>query len=218
MNFKNKRILITAGPTWVAIDSVRVISNIATGRTGILLAQNLQDLGAKVTLVLGPIESCCLNPKIRLIRFKFFEDLRNIINDELRSKKYNILIHSAAVSDYQSKVKYHRKVGSGFKQWRLNLVPTVKIIDLIRKLDASLYLVGFKFEPQAKDSFFLAQARNLRKRVKANLVVANTIDKKNRYRAYVLNQGRRYGPISSRQGLARKLIKIMGDNLCRNLN
>jgi len=218
MNFKNKRILITAGPTWVPIDNVRVISNIATGKTGILLAQNLQDLGAKVTLVLGPAESCCLNKQIRLIRFRFFEDLRKIISAELKSKKYNILIHSAAVSDYRPKVKHNRKISSNLKQWRLNLVPTVKIIDLIRKLDASLYLVGFKFEPQAKDSFLLAQARNLRKRVKANLVVANTIDKKDRYRAYVINQGRRYGPISNREGLVRRLIKIIGDNLCRNLN
>jgi phosphopantothenoylcysteine decarboxylase/phosphopantothenate--cysteine ligase len=202
----------------VAIDSVRVISNIATGKTGILLAQNLQDLGAKVTLVLGPTESCCLNPKIRLIRFKFFEDLRNIITHELGGKKYNILIHSAAVSDYQPKVKYHRKVGSGLKQWRVNLVPTAKIIDLIRKFDPSLYLVGFKFEPQVKDSTLLIRARNLMERVQANLMVANTIDKKDHYRAYVINQGGHYGPISSRQGLARKLIKIMGDNLCRNLN
>jgi phosphopantothenoylcysteine decarboxylase/phosphopantothenate--cysteine ligase len=128
------------------------------------------------------------------------------------------LIHSAAVSDYQPKVKYHHKVGSGLKQWRVNLVPTAKIIDLIRKFDPSLYLVGFKFEPEAKDSTLLTRARNLMDHVKANLVVANTIDKKEHYRAYVINQGRRYGPISSRQGLARKLIKIMGDNLCRDLN
>ena len=57
MSLKNKRILITAGPTWVAIDSVRVISNIATGETGILLAKRLSLQGAKVTLALGP--SCC---------------------------------------------------------------------------------------------------------------------------------------------------------------
>jgi phosphopantothenoylcysteine decarboxylase/phosphopantothenate--cysteine ligase len=218
MNLKNKRVLITAGPTWVAIDKVRIISNTATGRTGILLAQNLKDLGAKVTLVLGPTESCCLNKKIRLIRFKFFEDLRNIITHELRSKKYNILIHSAAVSDYRPKVKHNRKISSNLKQWRLNLVPTVKIIDLVRRSYASLYIVGFKFEPQAKDSFLLTQARNLKKRVKANLVVANTIDKKDRYRAYVINQGGCYGPISNRAGLVRKLIKVIGDNLCRNLN
>jgi len=218
MNLKNKRVLITAGPTWVTIDKVRVISNTATGKTGILLAEKLQDLGAKVTLALGPVESCCLNKEIRLIRFKFFEDLRKIIGTELKSKRYNILIHSAAVSDYRPARKYNLKVGSGLKQWKVNLVPTIKIIDLIRDSDASLYLVGFKFEPQAKDSFLLAQARNLLLRVNANLVVANTIDKKNNYRAYILSPDRRYGPILSRQGLAGKLTKIIGEDVCSSLN
>ena len=51
---KNKKVLITAGPTWVPIDNVRVISNTATGETGILLSEKLKNLGAKVTLLLGP--------------------------------------------------------------------------------------------------------------------------------------------------------------------
>ncbi len=56
MSLNGKRILITAGPTWVPIDNVRVISNIATGTTGVLLAWQTSAQGAKVTLVLGPCE------------------------------------------------------------------------------------------------------------------------------------------------------------------
>lgn len=212
MNFKNKRILITAGPTWVAIDSVRVISNIATGRTGILLAQNLQDLGAKVTLVLGPTESCCLNQKIRLIRFKFFEDLRNIINDELRSKKYNILIHSAAVSDYRPALSYCRKVSSDRKLWRLDLVPTVKIIDLIKKIDSSIFLVGFKFEPGASKQLLLKKVRSLMNRAKLDLTVANSFHN-GRYMAYILSKNKTYGVFKNKTCLTRELIKIIGDSL-----
>ena len=73
MNLRKLRVLITAGPTWVAIDNVRVISNIATGETGKILAEKLASMGAKVTLLIGPGDLCCLKKNIRLIRFKFFE-------------------------------------------------------------------------------------------------------------------------------------------------
>ena len=50
MKLKNKRVLITAGPTWVKIDKVRVISNTASGKTGLLFADAFKRLGSKVTL------------------------------------------------------------------------------------------------------------------------------------------------------------------------
>ena len=110
MNLKNKRILITAGPTWVAIDKVRVISNIASGKTGVILAEKLNNCGAKVTLLMGPGECCCLNKKIRLVRFKFFADLKQTITRELKSNKYDVIIHSAAVSDYRVENVYSGKI------------------------------------------------------------------------------------------------------------
>lgn len=218
MSLKNKRILITAGPTWVPIDNVRVISNIATGETGILLAKNLQNLGAKVTLLLGPTETCCLNKGIKLIRFKFFEELRNIIIKELKSKQYDIVIHSAAVSDYRPQVIFRSKVKSGLKYWKINLVPTPKIIDLIKKIDSSLFLVGFKFEPGAEKDVLLKKSKDLLRQAHADLVVANTIDNKNLYKAYIISQDMIYGPVSNRRDLTARLIKAIGDNLCQNLN
>ena len=69
MGFKNKKILITAGPTWIAVDSVRVISNTASGETGQLLADRLAREGAKVTLVLGPVPNRLKNKKVKVIPF-----------------------------------------------------------------------------------------------------------------------------------------------------
>ena len=98
MNFKNKHILITAGPTWVPIDSVRVISNIATGQTGISLANQFSSLGAKVTLLLGPqANSIQINNDIKVINFKFFDELKQLLAKELKSKQLDLIIHSAAV-------------------------------------------------------------------------------------------------------------------------
>lgn len=214
---KNKRVLITAGPTWVPIDSVRVISNIATGKTGILLAEELQRLGAKVTLLLGPVETCCLSKNIRLIHFKFFEELKNIIIKELRSKKYDVFIHSAAVSDYRPLRVDSQKVKSGKKIWQINLVPTLKIIDLIGKFKPSLLLVGFKFEPQARKKALIAETKNLIKRAKIDLAVANTVDDKSRYRAYIINNYNQiYGPMLNKKSLVEKLSSLIGGNLWKD--
>lgn len=209
---KNKKILITSGPTWVPIDSVRVISNIATGETGVLLAEKLQCLGAKVTLLLGAVGACCLNKKIRLIRFKFFDELKNIIIKELNSKKYNIVIHSAAVSDYRPIKIYKQKVKSGMKKWCMDLVPTEKIIDLFKKIDQNIFLVGFKFEPNTNKEKLIRNARVLIQRARLNLAVANTISQ-GKYKAYILGREGINGPFLNRDYLIRDLIKALGENL-----
>ena len=205
-NLKNKRILITAGPTWVPIDKVRVISNIATGETGILLAEKLKDLGAKVTLLLGPIETCFLNKKIKLIRFRFFNELKNIMIKELKFRKYDIIIHSAAISDYKPAKTYSYKVKSGIKHWQLNLIPTEKIIDLLKRIDSSLFLVGFKFEWDTDKDKLIEKAKILMQHANLDLTVANTI-KKNEYQAYIISQKQTYGPIFSKNNLVDRLIK-----------
>jgi phosphopantothenoylcysteine decarboxylase/phosphopantothenate--cysteine ligase len=210
MNLKNKKILITAGPTWVPIDKVRVISNIATGETGILLAERLQRLGVKVTLLLGPVAACCLNKKIKLIRFKFFDELKDLIKRELSLRKYDVVIHSAAVSDYRMAKNYPHKVKSGNKRWALNLVPTQKLIDIIKKnIDSSSFLVGFKFETGAQKNKLISQARKLINTGSADLVVANSLNG-GRYSAYLVNKKSVSSAISSKSELVKKLVNVIG--------
>lgn len=216
MKLRNKRILITAGPTWVPIDAVRVISNVATGQTGILLAEELQRLSAKVTLLIGPVETCCLNKNIKLLRFRFFDELKDKIIQELKYKKYDIVIHSAAVSDYEPSKVYSGKIKSGIKNLRLSLVPAEKIIDLIKIIDNSIILVGFKFEPQAKKDMLIKMTKELIRAANLNLAVANTIDK-NKYCAYILdNYNRSYGPIFNKKDLVTKLADLIGGDLWKN--
>lgn len=215
MSLMGKRILITAGPTWVPIDSVRAITNIATGETGILLAERLQRLGAKVTLVLGPVENCFTNKKVKLISFKFFDELKDIITRELKAKKYDAVIHSAAVSDYKPKMNYKRKIRSGIKEWELKLIPTIKIINLIKKIDPLLFLTGFKFEPEATKKTLLNEAASFAKRTKAELTVANTVNK-NQYCAYLINRQKVYGPVYNKNDTAARLAALIRSHLCKN--
>ena len=201
---KYKRILITAGPTWVPIDSVRVISNVATGKTGSLLAAQLQKLGAEVTLALGPVEAASVSKNIRLIRFRFFDELKNIIYQELKEKKYDMVIHSAAVSDYRMKKTYGRKISSDFKKLSLNLIPTPKILKLIKKVSKASVVVAFKFAPQASKQKLIAESKKLLRQRVCDLVVANTI-KNGRYSAYIVSDNVR-GPVQRKEKLARELL------------
>ncbi len=213
MSLKGKRILITAGPTWVAIDKIRVISNTATGENGIILAEELRKHGALVTLLLGPVNSYKLNKKIRLIRFTFFDQLKNTVIKELKRKKYDCLIHSAAVSDYKPKKTLEIKAGSDKTSWQINLIPTPKIINLIRETARSIFLVGFKFEPDASKKKLLQESKLLQWNTGSNLIVANTLNKRNQYRAYIIDGSKTQGPFTTKKSLCLGLVDFLEDCL-----
>jgi len=206
LDIKNRRILITAGPTWAPIDSVRVISNIATGKTGILLAQNLQRLGAKVTLVLGPAGDCSLNKKIKLIRFRFFDELKQIIRKELRAKEYDIVIHSAAVSDFKAARAIKGKLVSG-RTHNLKLITLPKISSDIRRYAPEARLILFKLESGIPDSELIKRSREMLKRQGANLAVANRAEPF--YRAFITGEDNIYAQVDSKEGLAEGLVSLL---------
>ncbi len=216
MSLKGKRILITAGPTWVAIDKIRVISNTATGENGITLAEELRKHGALVTLLLGPVNAYKLHKKIRLVRFTFFDQLKNTVIKELKGKKYDCLVHSAAVSDYKPEKTLESKAGSDKASWQINLIPTPKIINLIRKTAPGIFLVGFKFEPDASKNKLFQEAKSLQCNTGSNLIVANTLNKKNQYRAYIIDGSKTQGPFTAKKnlclGLVKELEKRLGGN------
>ncbi|MBN2831670.1 MAG: hypothetical protein JXL82_05330 [Candidatus Omnitrophica bacterium] len=204
-NLKNKKVIITAGPTWVKLDSVRIISNTASGLTGILLAEKFCRLGAKVTLLLGHVCNFSLNSRIRLIRFKFFDEFNSVIKKELSLKKYDWAIHSAAVSDYKPAVLYKRKLGSGLKNLRISFKPTPKIINTFKRMQPGISLVAFKFEPDASEKILVSEARKLIWSSRASFVIANTL-KKDKYSAYLVSADKSCGPVFTRNCLADSLI------------
>jgi len=203
-----KKVLITAGPTWVAIDAVRVISNSATGKTGILLANALKRRGCKVTLVLGPGPQPCVAKGIAVIRFCFFDELVGIISRQLRKGRFDAVVHSAAVADYRPARVARHKIRSGISHVRLELVPTPKILDMMKKIRPSLYVAAFKFEPGAAKAGMLAAARKLLKRAHADLVVANTV-RSRRYAAYLVDSAKAEGPLGSKEALVKALTRRM---------
>lgn len=201
--FKNKNVLITAGPTWVAIDDVRVISNVATGETGIILAQKLARLGAKVTLLLGPVNVCCLNKIIRVVHFKLFEELRNKIKEELVSRKYDFIIHNAAVSDFAPALS-KGKIASG-KSFSLKLKPLPKITGDIKRLAPQAKLVIFKLEAGVSEGILIKRAIAARSESGADFVVANRL---NPYQAFIIGKNGNILCISTKESLAKQLLSL----------
>lgn len=204
---RNKRILITAGPTWVPIDNVRVISNIASGETGILLAEKLNKLGAKVTLFLGPVGGCRLAQEIKIIRFKFFGELRDKLKKELSSKSYSLIIHSAAVSDFRPAKLIKGKLRSN-KSYNLKLAALPKIINDIKSFAPRAKLISFKLESGVSDAELISRAREDLAEKGQDLIVANKIGP--RYKAYILDRKTIYSRIHSKKELAKKLTAIIG--------
>ena len=200
--------MITAGPTWVEIDSVRIISNIATGVTGVLLARQAAAQGARVTLVMGSCGEYNLNKSTRIIRFHFFNELKNILKRELKNNKYDIVIHSAAVSDFKPR-KLRGKINSA-KGYDLELKPLPKIIYDIRRLARYAKLVMFKLEPGVSDKILINRAKEAGIKSGADLIVANRL---NPYRAFIIDKEDNQIKAQSKQGLAKKLIKVLDQDL-----
>ena len=192
----NRRILITSGSIWVAIDSVRIISNRSSGQLGRILTKQLIKKGAKVHILEGPIE---------------FDDFLKKFKNELK-KKYDVVIHAAAVSDYKLKGPFKAKVSSNLKELKLKLVPTPKIINLIKKIHPQVFLVGFKLEQDINEKSAGEKTRPLFEKASCDLVVANSARGK-KYQAYILDQEHLLAQASSREELAGKLIKILDQKI-----
>ena len=204
-----KKVLITAGPTWVAIDKVRVISNIASGETGILLADKLSEQGAKVTLVLGPgnDKNGIQNSRIKIIRFSFFEELRQALKKELKASRYDFIIHSAAVSDFAPQKPINEKLKSG-RPYILRLKALPKLSADIRRLAPDAGLVLFKLESGIKDEELIQRARKTLADSQADLIVANIIEP--RYKSYILDAKKIYSRAGSKQEMVSNLLFALG--------
>lgn len=204
-------MLITCGPTWVALDAMRVISNQATGELGFILAKEFRKAGCKVTLLAGPTIQPMHLTSIETKRFHFFHELDHLIKKELKSR-FDIFVHCAAVSDYRLKRSFRSKISSELEKLKLHLVPTAKIINRIKRLSPDTFLVGFKLE-----SFL--NKDNLRKKVaklfinaRCDLVVANVL--KPHYQGYIVDQNLKIlARANSRLELAKRLIHSLKNQL-----
>lgn len=215
---KNKKILITAGSVWVPIDQVRVITNIFRGTLGLLIANEALKRGGKVTLLLGA--GGAFLPKrffknLSVIHFKFFNELYKLMRKEISSKKYDIVIHSAAVADY-TPIKYHNgKISSRYQSLVIHLKPTVKIVDQIKRWDPKVYLVKFKLEVNLNKKELIERAYKGMLDSNAELMVANDLKdmKGENQKAFIIDQKKAIISCNTKREIAKKLLNVIADKI-----
>lgn len=165
------KVLITAGPTQEPIDDVRYITNSSSGKMGIALAKEALIRKHKVTLVHGPVS---INlPNCEKIGVRTTQEMLDAVQKEL--KGFDVFISTAAVSDYSPK-KTSGKIRSG-QELGIELTPTPKIIDEVRKSFPDLFIVGFKAEFGIRRDELKAKAKEFLREKKLDIVVANDIEK-----------------------------------------
>lgn len=143
--FNHKRILITAGPTYEAIDPVRFIGNHSSGKMGFDLAKEAEKLGAEVILISGPShETIPLSSSIKVIKVTSAQEMFEAVfqyYDEV-----DIAIMSAAVSDYRVEKVSTTKIKKVEETLQLNLVKNKDILFTMGEKKKNQILVGFALE------------------------------------------------------------------------
>ena len=192
-----KNILITSGPTRGYIDAVRYISNKSTGALGAAIAIESLKRDAVVTFVYGTgsaIPNTDLLSKNHASRFtpievETIDDLLTVVQQTVKGKPFNAIIHAMAVLDYIPEKQSSGKISSNQDKLTVTLLRTPKVIKLIRTLWPQAYLVGFKLEVGLSDAELIARAYTSLQENRADLVVANNQNEiaGGKHYAYLIN-------------------------------
>ena len=211
-SLKNKKILVTCGPTWVPIDAVRVVSNVSSGALGQRIALDCARAGAKVTLLEGPVTVPLLSRSMRILKFCFFDELQKLLKQELR-KDIDAVIHAAAVADYKLKKPVRHKLSSEKRTLRLEFVATPKLIRTVKRLAPKAFLAGFKLEPHISRKSACRKARELFRKADCDVVVANALTARG-YKGFILDKDDALlASAADRAKMSRALVRILSEQL-----
>lgn len=172
---KNKTILITAGPTYEAIDPVRFIGNHSSGKMGFAIAKSCVERGAKVILICGPVNESIDHPNIQQINVVSAEEM--FLEVEKFKNIYDVAILSAAVADYTPEIKSEQKIKKKVagEELILKLKSTKDILGALGKAKTKgQILVGFALETHDEKNNALKklQTKNL------DMIVLNSLNDK----------------------------------------
>lgn len=166
---KGKKILITAGPTYEAIDPVRFIGNFSSGKMGIALANEAIRQGAEVHLVLGPSSEKNIHSQIHLHRVVSAQQMYEAAVTEFST--CDIAILAAAVADYTPETVAPEKIKKKGGNLSLTLVPTVDILASLGKIKTTQTLIGFALETENE----VANAQTKLEKKNLNGIVLNSL-------------------------------------------
>jgi phosphopantothenate---cysteine ligase (CTP) len=199
------RILVTAGNTQTPIDRVRCLTNIFTGRTGAQIAVTAAERGHEIMLFTSHPELVAGSAGLHIFPYQSFDQLHFLMADAIPGREFDAIIHAAAVSDYvhagtfapapgavfdSDALSWTRstpqlidvsagKVKSTHRELWLRFTPAPKLIDFIRgPWGFRGVLVKFKLEVGLTNDELVAVAEQSRLQSHADLMVANTLEKR----------------------------------------
>ena len=143
---RGKKILITAGPTYEAIDPVRFIGNHSSGKMGFEIANEAAKLGAEVTLISGPSHLNIENKSIRLVRVVSAEEMYNECHNYFENT--DVAIAAAAVADYRPKNVASQKIKKAESSFNIELERTKDILASLGQIKKNQFLIGFALETE----------------------------------------------------------------------
>ena len=170
VRFKNKKVLVTAGPTYEPLDPVRFIGNHSSGKMGFAIAETFANQGAQVTLISGPTQLTCNHAGVKTIRV---ERAGEMYEEAKRAHEgSDVVVFSAAVSDYGPGEANTQKIKKMADHFELQLVKTVDIAKELGSQKAEQFHVGFALETENEE----LNAREKLEKKNFDMVVLNSLN------------------------------------------
>lgn len=166
--FKDKKVIVTAGPTYENIDPVRFIGNYSSGKMGYAIAEVLASEGADVQLISGPTHLSVNHPEIALTRITSAQEMYDAVM--ARFDDADIVVMAAAVADYTVNNPSARKLKKQESASRIEMTPTIDILKSLGAKKQSQFLVGFALETDNHE----ANAKTKLQNKNADLLVLNS--------------------------------------------
>ena len=166
---KGQKILITAGPTYEAIDPVRFIGNHSSGKMGFDIALSAANLGASVILVSGPTHCKVSNPLIKVVSVVSAEEMYIACHQFYAD--VDVAIAAAAVADYRPKNVAQQKIKKAADGFVIELEKTKDILASLGEQKKNQFLIGFALETEneIENAKLKIQKKNL------DLIVLNSL-------------------------------------------
>jgi phosphopantothenoylcysteine decarboxylase/phosphopantothenate--cysteine ligase len=169
---KGKKVLVTAGPTYEAIDPVRFIGNHSSGKMGFAIASAAANLGAEVYLISGPSNQQIKHSLVHRVDVVSAEEMYDA--SHIYFKDVDIAILSAAVADYKPKNSASQKIKKTGTTLELSLSPTKDILASLGAIKKHQYLVGFALETNNE----IENAKGKLKRKNLDAIILNSLQDK----------------------------------------
>lgn len=169
-SFKGKKIVITSGPTYEAIDPVRFIGNHSTGKMGMAIALELANRGAEIQFVSGPVQQYPRHPNIQVTKVTSANEMYEASQGYFSTS--DVAIFTAAVADYKPNEVATSKIKKQDANLQITLAPNPDIASELGKIKDKQFTVGFALETDSEETNALGklQRKNL------DMIVLNSLN------------------------------------------